>query len=320
MLVATPRFTIVSVNDRTSFVAMPSCPAASATPAISLALAGISIDICFMPSAIFCSCSGVPSTVLYTPVTAVSNSIDALTQSAIASATSFIAFASPPATIASDKTCIASAPPSPASLVFLPNSSMLVAHPSALLFASSRYSLVSLIWRFSSVSVAFERFICDSQLLTLRVAISYLLWAVSSSSLSFFCSAASSAILSAVPSDDCLSSSISFRTASSLAFRLSTLPAYVSCAFWAFSWALVSSCVFFFCISYTFCRAFSFASSASVVFACSANWASASFNSELILRSSAFIDVIAFLNSASPSITSRVVTVRVAIVFSSFSP
>ena len=179
---------------------------------------------------------------------------------------------------------------------------------------------MSLICRFSSASVAFERLSCASQLFTLRPAISYLPCAVSSSLLSFSCSAVSSAILSAVSSDDRLSSSISFRTASSLAFRLSTLTAYVSCAFWAFSCALVSSSVFFFCASYTFCRAFSFAFSASVVFACSANWASASFNSELILRSSVFIDVTARLNSASPSITSRVDIVRVAIVFSLFSP
>ena len=138
MLVATPRFTIVSVNDRTSFVAMPSCPAASATPAISLTLAGISIDICFMPSAIFCSCSGVPSTVLYTPAIADSNSMDASTQSVIASAISFMPLASPVATIASARVFIAVEPFSPASLVFLPNSSMLLAQPSALFFASSR--------------------------------------------------------------------------------------------------------------------------------------------------------------------------------------
>ena len=77
-LVDSPRFIITSVKSVIFSVAIPSCPADSATPAISVVEDGITRDISFISLLISASCSSVPSTVLYTPVTALSNSIAAL--------------------------------------------------------------------------------------------------------------------------------------------------------------------------------------------------------------------------------------------------
>ena len=50
-LVAFPRLIITSVKPITSSVAIPSCPAASATPAISVVVEGIRTASSFTPSA-----------------------------------------------------------------------------------------------------------------------------------------------------------------------------------------------------------------------------------------------------------------------------
>ena len=97
MLVDSPRSSSAREKDSTAPVAMPSCPAASATAAISVVVAGISVDIRLMPSEMAASCSGVPSTVLYTPVRALSNSMEASTQAVINSVTCSSAIFRPPA-------------------------------------------------------------------------------------------------------------------------------------------------------------------------------------------------------------------------------
>jgi len=65
---------MVSVKERTSLVLMPSCPAASETAAISVALEAVDFDKSRMPCLIVDSCSSVPSTVFLTPAKASSKS------------------------------------------------------------------------------------------------------------------------------------------------------------------------------------------------------------------------------------------------------
>ena len=133
-LVATPRFAITSVKGRRLSFAMPSCPATSAIPASSVAARGISADICLMLSPIAVSSSVVRSVVLATPAMALSNSMDASTH-ALSSSAIFLSAAVIPAAVSAWDSSPASLP---ASFASLPNSSMELAHLSALFSASSR--------------------------------------------------------------------------------------------------------------------------------------------------------------------------------------
>ena len=63
-LVASPMLIMVWVKLVISPVAMPSWPAASATAAISVVVAGISVAISMISSEMAASCSSVPFTVL----------------------------------------------------------------------------------------------------------------------------------------------------------------------------------------------------------------------------------------------------------------
>ena len=63
-LVASPMLIMVWVKLVTSPVAMPSWPAASATAAISVVVAGISVLIAMISSEMAANCASVPSTVL----------------------------------------------------------------------------------------------------------------------------------------------------------------------------------------------------------------------------------------------------------------
>ena len=75
IFVESPNLTIVSVNAIIFSVFTPNCPAASATPAISVALLAVASDKSSIPCFIFSNCSSVPSTVFVTPVKAVSKFI-----------------------------------------------------------------------------------------------------------------------------------------------------------------------------------------------------------------------------------------------------
>ena len=72
--VASPKSIMTRVKSSTSSVAIPNCPAASATAAISVVDAGISSAMSNMPCRSAASCSVVPSTVFSTPAKALSNS------------------------------------------------------------------------------------------------------------------------------------------------------------------------------------------------------------------------------------------------------
>ena len=76
-LVVSPRLIMVRVNFTTESVSTPSCPAASATAAISWWEAGSSRARPRSPSSTALSCAGEPSTVLSTPAHDDSQSIDA---------------------------------------------------------------------------------------------------------------------------------------------------------------------------------------------------------------------------------------------------
>ena len=78
MFVASPSMTMVLVNPRIFSVWIPSCPAASATPAISDAEVGISFAMSRMPWLSACSSASVASTVFLTPANACSYSTPAL--------------------------------------------------------------------------------------------------------------------------------------------------------------------------------------------------------------------------------------------------
>lgn len=80
MLVAVPSMVMISVKSSSASFWMPSCPAASATAAISSVVAGISVYSALMESDIAASSSSVRSVVLATPVMALSKSIDACAQ------------------------------------------------------------------------------------------------------------------------------------------------------------------------------------------------------------------------------------------------
>ena len=75
--VLSPRFIMTSEKSRRSFLAMPSWSAASATPAISSAVAGISVAMALMSADIAANSSSVRSVVMATPVIADSKSMDA---------------------------------------------------------------------------------------------------------------------------------------------------------------------------------------------------------------------------------------------------
>ena len=106
-LVASPMLIMVWVKLVMSPVAMPSWPAASATAAISVVVAGISVDISIISSEMATSCSSVPSTVLYTPVMALSYSMAASVASLKALAIWERASPMPAATITSLRLIIA---------------------------------------------------------------------------------------------------------------------------------------------------------------------------------------------------------------------
>ena len=106
--VESPNLTIVSVNPKIFSVFTPNCPAASATDAISVALLAVDSDKSNKPSFIFSNSSSVPSTVLVTPVNAVSKSIALLatpTNAALAAALTIVSFL-PTLVIESPKVCI----------------------------------------------------------------------------------------------------------------------------------------------------------------------------------------------------------------------
>ena len=73
-LVALLKSIIVFVKPNILSVSIPSCPAASATPAISVALDGKAKDILLIPRSNSANCFSVPSTVFFTPAKALSQS------------------------------------------------------------------------------------------------------------------------------------------------------------------------------------------------------------------------------------------------------
>ena len=75
---ASPKSIITFVNSRSASFCIPSCPAASVTPAISSALAGNSFAIFRIPCSNAANSSSVASTVFLTPANALSKSIDDL--------------------------------------------------------------------------------------------------------------------------------------------------------------------------------------------------------------------------------------------------
>ena len=79
-MVATLKSAITLVKSRMLSVLMPSCPAASAIPAISLAAIGMLPDMSKISRRSPASCSVVASTVFLTPANALSKSIPARTE------------------------------------------------------------------------------------------------------------------------------------------------------------------------------------------------------------------------------------------------
>ena len=135
MLVAVPSMAMTRVKLKMlSEPCTPSCPAVSAISASSVVESGISCAIAWRLSAKADSCTPLMSVVLATPAMALSNSIDFSTHSAKPSAIFLSAATIPAPAMAAETSCMASC-------VSFPKRSMLVAHPSALLSASSRYAL-----------------------------------------------------------------------------------------------------------------------------------------------------------------------------------
>ena len=159
MSVAVPSLAITSVNAVMSSLAMPSCPAASAMLASDLALKGMRVLISMKASLIAASSPSLISVVFATPAMALSKSLDDAMHASIASRILSSPAAIPAEASAADKAstpaftrcaiCEASSPVSDASR---PKASMLLAQPSALFLASSRYLPLLANSRFSVFS------------------------------------------------------------------------------------------------------------------------------------------------------------------------
>ena len=146
MLVAVPSLAMTSVKPARFSLAIPSCPPTSAMPASSVVVMGMVLLMSRMLWPIASNSAALISLVLATPAMALSNSmllsVQAFSASLIfprASITPAAASAEANASMASLVFWPISSLFSPVSFTALPMPSMLVAHPSALFLASSRY-------------------------------------------------------------------------------------------------------------------------------------------------------------------------------------